>query len=100
MALSQVGDNSLHHRNSHGTNQRTSVASVSLGTIYDVQWTVEVNDVVLVIGMFKAEKNKPSYKHCQMQGPDFPFGWTLLRQQFFSYRILRFLATKHPLNTA
>jgi hypothetical protein len=40
---------------------------------------MEVNDAVLVTGMSKAEKDKPSDKHCQMQGPDFPFGWTLFR---------------------
>jgi len=40
---------------------------------------MEVNDVVLVIGMSKAEKGKPSDKHCQTQGLDFPFGRTLLR---------------------
>jgi len=40
---------------------------------------MDVNDDVLVIGMSKAEKDKPSDKHCQMQGLDFPFGWTLLR---------------------
>jgi len=39
---------------------------------------MEINDAVLVIGKPKAEKDKTSDKHCQMQGLDFPFGWTLL----------------------
>jgi len=49
---------------------------------------MEVNDAVLVIGMSKTEKDKPVDKQCQMRGLDFPFGWTLLRMQFFSYRIV------------
>jgi hypothetical protein len=73
MALGQVGGTFFHYRNSRRTKQRTSVASVSLATIYDVQWKL------MMLGMSKAEKDKPSDKHCQMQGLDFPFGWTLLR---------------------
>jgi hypothetical protein len=70
MALGQR-DTSFHHRNSQGTIQGTSVASVSLGTIYDVQWTGEVNYAVPIMGITKAEKDKPSDKDCQMQGLEF-----------------------------
>jgi hypothetical protein len=99
MALSQVRDTPFHHMNSQGKNHRTSAPSLSLGTSYDVQGIAEVDDAVMIAGMSEAEKDKPSDKHCQIQGMNFLFQWTFLRQQFFSYGTLCFIATKGPLNT-
>lgn len=65
MALGQR-ETSFHE----GTIQRTSVDSVSLGTIYNVIYTV--NDAVLIMGTSKAEKDKPSNKDHQMQELGFP----------------------------
>jgi len=66
MVLGQVGDTSFHHRNNRRTKQRTSVASVSLGTIYDVQWKLMMQYQLQACPRLKKTNR-------QTQGLDFPF---------------------------